>query len=236
MERMKAILVLTATLAFVTSPLFSGAFGGFAADRFPVPQNDPPVQPAGYAFSIWGLIYGWLLVHAVFGLLRRDTDAAWDAPRWPLILSLAVGASWIPVALINPVWATVLIWVMLIAALAALFGTASRPDRWLLQAPVAIYAGWLTAASFVALGVVGAGYGVLTGSTGWAWIALLAALALAAAVQLRLRRAPEYGVTVAWALVAVAVTNWGQDWALTALACAGAVLMGWLGWRVRTPV
>ena len=30
-------------------------FGGFDANQFPVPQVNPSVQPAGYAFSIWGL-------------------------------------------------------------------------------------------------------------------------------------------------------------------------------------
>ena len=42
-------------LLFAVSPLFTQGFNGFEPDQFPVPQDDPPVQPAGYAFSIWGL-------------------------------------------------------------------------------------------------------------------------------------------------------------------------------------
>lgn len=231
MERMKAILLLVAALAFAVSPIQWGGFGGFEPGQFPNPQDRPPVQPAGYAFSIWGLIYAWLLAHAVFGLLRRDIDPNWDAPRWPMIVSLAVGASWIPVAQISPVWATVLIWVMLVAALAGLFATRQAPDRWLLQAPLAVYAGWLTAASFVSLGLLGAGYGLGFGQEGWAWVALIAAFGFAAAVQLALRRAPEYGATVAWALVAVTVANLNDNRALAAFALASAVAIALLGWR-----
>ena len=54
-------------LFFAASPFLSEGFNGFAPDQFPVPQDDPPVQPAGYAFSIWGVIYLWLIVGTGFG-------------------------------------------------------------------------------------------------------------------------------------------------------------------------
>ncbi len=128
--RMKAILLLTAALAFVTAPFWSGGFNGFEPDQFPVPQEDPPAQPAGYAFSIWGVIYLWLAGHAVYGLVKRAEAAEWDRPRWPLIVSLTVGASWLAVAQTSPIWATILIWVMLVTALWAMFATPVR-DMWL---------------------------------------------------------------------------------------------------------
>ncbi|MEO1153398.1 MAG: hypothetical protein AAFV31_17245 [Pseudomonadota bacterium] len=225
-RRMKAVFVLTATLAFVTSPLWSAGFGGFDANAYPNPQNDPPIQPAGYAFSIWGVIYLWLVVSSGYGLFARADDAEWDRVRWPLTVSLIVGAPWISVAVISPVWATVMIWVMLISALWALF-VAPAEDRWLLAAPIALYAGWLSAASLVALGLLGAGYGVIAGETGWAWAMLLAALVLATAVQKNVAWMPVYSVGVVWALIAVAVRNWPGDPALAMLAIFGA---GWLAW------
>ncbi|MEE4239091.1 MAG: hypothetical protein V2I51_20410 [Anderseniella sp.] len=228
---MKAILTLSAALLFVTSPFYSGSFRGFAPEQFPVLQTDPPIVPAGYAFAIWGLIYGWLVVHAGFGLLKRDVDAAWDKVRWPLIISLAVGASWIPVAKDSALWATILIWIMLLTALVALFRGTGSKDRWLLQAPLAIYAGWLTAASFVSIAMVGAGYGVMTDQVGWAWIALIAAMTFATLVQLYLPRVPEYGLTVSWALIAVALRNLESSHGLAVLALAGAVAIGFMALR-----
>lgn len=61
MTRALAVLTFVATLAFAGSPFLSSGFNGFAADQFPVPQIGAPIQPAGYAFSIWGVIYLWLI-------------------------------------------------------------------------------------------------------------------------------------------------------------------------------
>lgn len=204
--RLAAVLVLTAGMAFAISPFLTDGFNGFTADQFPIPQVDAPIQPAGWAFSIWGLIYVWLLIHAVFGMVKRDDDPAWAPMRWPLFASLALGASWISVAQQSPVLATIQIWLMLIAALIALH-LSPRSDRWTAQAPVAIYAGWLTAASFVSLGLTLAGYGILLDAVGWAVVGLIALSGFAIAFQRYLDRAPEYSLTVIWALCGVVAVN-----------------------------
>jgi hypothetical protein len=221
--RMKAILVLAAAIGFASSPFWSDGFGGFDPNRYPDPQIDPPVTPAGYAFSIWGPIYLWLLAHAGFGLVRRADDAAWDAGRWPLFLSLAIGTTWISVAQRSPLLATLLIWIMLAGALIALLRTPAR-DRWWLAGPLGLYAGWLTAASFVALALLGGGYDIVFGETAWAWIALLAALGTVLAIQTRVPHAPEYGLAAAWAFVAVAVKNWGASLPLVVAALLAAAV------------
>ena len=228
-RRMKAILVLAGAVGFVVAPTLTNGFAGFSPDLFPVPQDRPPVQPAGYAFAIWGPIYLALLAHAVLGLFGRAEDTGWDRSRWPLVLSLAVGASWIAVAQVSAVWATVLIWTMWAGAVAALLigrFAAGWPDRWLGQLPLGVYAGWLTAASWVAVGLMLGGFGVL--SEGWAAaLALLGAAGLAVAVQTALGRAPEYGLTVIWALVGVVVANLGAgNWALAGLAVLGLAAVG----------
>ncbi|MFP7570638.1 hypothetical protein [Marivita sp. S2033] len=207
MARVWSVLVLVAAIAFAASPFFAEGFNGFDPNQFPIPQDNPPVQPAGYAFSIWGLIYAWLIIGAGFGVLKRIDDPDWAAMRPPLVVSLAIGAIWLPVANVSPIIATILIWAMLVSAFFSLFRVGDT-DRWLQQAPVAIYAGWLTAASSVSIGLLLAGYGVLPPT-----VAALAALALGLGValvaQYRLHRAPEYGVTVIWALIGVIVANTG---------------------------
>lgn len=223
-RRMKAVLVFVAALAFASAPFWSDGFGGFDPYRYPNPQIDPPVQPAGYAFAIWGPIYIWLLAHAGFGLFARAEDAGWDRARWPLVVSLAIGASWISVAQRSPLIATLLIWLMLAGALAALLRTPPR-DRWLFAGPLGLYAGWLTAASFVALGLLGGGYGVAFDEKGWAWVALIAAGATVVAVQRRVPHASEYGLAAAWAFAAVAVQNWGASLPLVMGAIGAAALV-----------
>ncbi|MEO1137864.1 MAG: hypothetical protein AAFW87_00270 [Pseudomonadota bacterium] len=225
MIKVKAVLALTAAFAFLLSPFLSSGFNGFTATQFPIPQVDAPVQPAGYAFSIWGLIYLWLLAGSGFGLLFRDTVPEWDAMRWPYIASLTIGAAWIPVAQLSPVWATILIWVMWAMALAA-FLLAGTQDRLWLRTPIALYLGWLTAASCVSLGLVLAGYGVLSSQIA-AIVMILLALVLSAIV-LRLRRdTPEFAVSVIWALIGVMVANAAPaNWVIVLLSAAGVAALG----------
>jgi len=139
MTRMAAILVFTAAIAFAISPWLVPGFNGFEPDQFPVPQTDPPAQPAGYAFSIWGLIYVWLIAGTGFGLFKRHDDRGWQPHRWPLFASLTLGAAWLPVAQTAPVWATVMIWAMLGTGIWALL-VAGQADRAWQRGPIAVYA------------------------------------------------------------------------------------------------
>ena len=200
-----AFVAAFAALAFAASPFLSDGFNGFSPEQFPVPQDNPPVQPAGYAFSIWGLIYLWLIAGTLFGLLRRATDEDWAPARPWLSASLIVGVAWIPAANLSVPVATVMIWIMLATGLIALFKLGDE-DRWLQLSPVAIYTGWLTAASCVSIGLVLAGYGILNGTVA-AIVAIILALGIALFVQFSLHRAPEYGLTVIWALVGIILSN-----------------------------
>ena len=235
MKKVKAVFALVAALMFVLSPLYSSGFNGFTAGQFPIPQDNPPVQPAGYAFSVWGLIYLWLLAGAGFGLLKRDTDPDWDAMRGPYIVSLAIGAAWIPVAQISPLWATVLIWLMWGFAAAALL-RAGVTDRLWQRTPIALYTGWLTAASCVALGLLLAGYGYLSEQVA-AIAMILLALALAA-ILLRLRPdTPEVAATMIWALVGIIVANSAPaNWTIIALCAGGIFILGGLALRQTKPL
>ncbi|TDL78135.1 hypothetical protein E2L08_12615 [Palleronia sediminis] len=222
-----AYLIVLLALAFALSPAFTSSFGGFAPDAFPVPQTDPPVQPAGYAFAIWGIIYLWLLAHAGFGAWARRAAPGWAATRAPLAVSLAVGAVWIPVANASPLWAAALILVMLAGAVAALL-RAGRGDPWLLDTPLGLYAGWLTAAASVSVGLVLAGWGILG-----AVPAALVAIALAAVIGLPVlarRPSPGYALALIWALIAVVVQNAAGPWlvagaAMAAIAAVAAVML-----------
>ncbi|WP_299628251.1 hypothetical protein [uncultured Tateyamaria sp.] len=220
------VLVLILSVAFALSPIWVPDFGGFDADQFPIPQTDPSVQPAGYAFAIWGLIYVWLIAGCGYGAWRQWNDPAWRAMRGPLAASLAVGAVWLPVAVLSPVWATLLIWVMLVTALWALWRSPVT-EAWAAAWPVGLYAGWLSAASFVALGLMLAGFGWASDAVA-AGVMITAATALAFAVQMRLRRAPTYGIAVIWALIAIAVRGEFELSQLSViLALAGVALMIW---------
>ena len=226
MYRKSSLLVLITALAFALSPLLSSGFNRFAPGQFPVPQIDPPVQPAGYAFAIWGLIYLWLVAGAAFGIWDRATDPDWEQMRPALTVSLLIGAGWIPVAQLSPFWATVLIWAMLISAVIALMRAGKADHAWL-RAPIALYAGWLTAASSVALGLMLAGHGILSAQMA-AYAGITLALVVALAVQAMRPDTVAYPAAVIWALVGVGVSNLDSpNWSVLALVALGIAVIGW---------
>lgn len=218
-----AVLCLLLSIAFAVSPFVVQDFNGFDPSQFPVPQDDPPVQPAGYAFAIWGVIYGWLVLGLAWGLIKARQDGQWHDMRKPLCISLAVGTIWLAVAVVSPIWASVLIWVMLLSALAALFVAPVADQPWAIW-PVGLYAGWLSGASCVSLGLLAAGYGWLDETTaGIVFVGL--AIVIGGFVQGALGRAPTYGIAVIWALVAVVVANHDTTPIVAYVAGGGALVL-----------
>jgi hypothetical protein len=224
MEKLRAPLLLLATLAFGAAPFLTEPFRGYPPDAFPVVIDRPSIQPAGYAFAIWSVIYLWLFVHAVFGQWKRRDDPDWVVTGWPMTGSLAVGSLWLFIAPQAPVIATVSIIVMAGLALWAFVRADTFADRWTLAAPIAIYGGWLSAASAVSLGINMAGYGLLS-DTAAALMMIAVVLVVAVTVQWRQPRMPVYGLTVVWALVGVAVANFGLNVPVFLAALGGVGIM-----------
>lgn len=217
--------LLLATLAFAVAPAFTPSFRGYDPATFPVQIENPSIQPAGYAFAIWGLIYLWLIAHAAFGLIKRWGDPAFIRPALPLTLSVCFGTVWLAIALASPIPAALAIILMAVLAIYAYVIADPAADPWLLSAPLAIYAGWLTAASAVSTGVILAGYGILQDTT--AALAMLAiVLVIGAAIQIKRPSLPIYGATIVWAIVGIVVKSWGVNPTVAYSAVAGAVLMG----------
>jgi len=221
---LKPALLAFATLAFGIAPLLAPPFTGYDPALFPVVIARPSIQPAGYAFAIWGVIYLWLGLHAAFGLALRRSDPAWDAPRWPAVIAIGTGALWLAIANDYPLTATVGIWVMQAAALTAFLRADPARDPWLLSAPLAILAGWLTAAAAVSTGVILAGYGWLS-ETAAALSLLALVLAITLIAQTRRPQMPVYGLTVVWALGGVIAANWAANPTVAYGAMAGVAIL-----------
>ena len=221
--KVRAVFLLCIAVLFALTPLMLPSFDGYDPEDFPVQILRPAVQPAGYAFSIWQLIYAGLILHAGYGLLQRHSDPGWDRPRVALMAAMLLGTTWVAFAEDQPVAATLTILVMLAAALVAVFRTG-RSEFWLQMAPVALFAGWVTAAAGAATGVTLGGLGWLPDTTA-AVVCILAVLAVAATVQLRLGRVWPYGFGVIWALIGIVVANWSVNATVYWTAAAGIVAM-----------
>lgn len=227
-----AIPVLLAALAFAVSPMLSNGFGGYRPDQFPIPQADPPIQPAGWAFSIWGLIFAWLVAGSAFGAWKRAADPDWQPMRPALLVSLVLGAFWIETAHWTPIGATVLIVAMLVPALAAFLRAGRHDPVWQVR-PVALYAGWLTAATGASFGMVLGGHGILSEQAA-AILCLLAVTALALLVHARRPGEWAYPAGVIWALAGIVAANLQPANPVVLALAAGAGLL--LAYRAATSV
>lgn len=220
----RAIANAVAAVTFAIAPALTEPFTGYTADQLPVPQPDPVIQPPGWVFGIWGVIYAWLLIGAGYGLLRARDAADWQPMRPWLAGALVVGTVWLAIANASPIWATVTIALMAGLAITALL-RAGTQDWWWQTGPVAIFAGWLTAATGVSLAVTLAGFGLVREP--WtAPLVLVTVLAVALWVQSRRPRAWPYAVGTGWALFGIAIESSGQaNWLVLGLAIVGMGLL-----------
>lgn len=219
-DRMARFITLVLTFTFVSAPLVSNGFGGFYKESFPVQVDRWPAQPVGWAFSIWGVIYLALLAVSLWAVIVPKQSPGWGRIAWPLAASLLIGSFWIDVASTLPVVATAMILPMTAFAIMAMM---RADDDWRMTVPLGLYAGWLTAASGVAISVVLTGYGILG-----AQIAAIALLIIVLAVSIWIAALRpltwSYRVGVCWALFGVVIANIdSSDSAVMWLSAAGLV-------------
>ena len=127
MTRIAPLILLVATLAFLAAPALTPPFMGYDPGLFPVRIDRPSIQPAGYAFAIWGVIYLWLIAHAGQGALARASDPVWARPRPALIGAVVLGTIWLAIAPNWPLNAPVAI----IAAVGGAIMAAATLSLWL---------------------------------------------------------------------------------------------------------
>lgn len=226
-----AFAVVVLSVAFALSPLLTSGFAGYRPEQFPVVLEFWPVQPAGWAFGIWGVIYVWLIVGAIWGLLNAPRDVHWQRMRPPLLISLCLGVFWIAAANAAPILATFMIIAMAATAISAMLRAGVETPVWQVR-PVALYAGWLTAATGVGTGVVLGGYGVLSAQAA-ALVMLVAVLVVALIVQ-SLRPAEwAYPLAVIWALSGVISANAPSENRPVILLAAVGIVALLLGYVLR---
>lgn len=214
----RRIILLVLTVAFALGPAFSNGFGGFSNESFPVQLDRWPAQPAGWAFSIWGLIYLLLIVTSAGSVLFAQGRDRWCEVFWPLGLSFALGVFWVEAAMRSPLIATAMILPMAAGAIFAMLKLRSIWQDWL---AVGLYAGWLTAASGVAVSIILSGYGIMAPRTA-AILLIIVVLVVAFMITLQRPDIISYRAGVIWALIGVIAANiQAEDYVIAGLSAAG---------------
>jgi hypothetical protein len=170
-----------------------------------------PLTPAGYAFSIWGIIFLGVIALGV-ARLARGTGTAWIG--WPFAGALLLNAAWqfwVPpngVDAISLLIITGILCLLLVTAASAP-RTATGAERWLAKPAVMLFAGWVSAATFVNIAAAlqfhdinPAGHGL-----GEQAVWLIGAAAIAVGVLAWRLGHWAYSGAVIWALVAISAKN-----------------------------
>jgi benzodiazapine receptor len=221
----------------------NGLTTGEISDRF-----DVFFVPAGYVFSIWGLIYLGLFAFGIYQALPAQREN----PRLRSIgylfaLSSIANAAWIFLWHYEVFPLTLVVMVILLVSLIAIYlrldigrAKVSRTERWLVDLPFSIYLGWITVATIAnATSLLDFlnwnGWGI--GPEVWALIMLVAASVIASAVSLT-RGDVAYMLVIVWAFAGIAVKHqatpmvaWGA-WIATGLV-AVMLVVGYLLKRQR---
>ncbi len=196
--------------------------------------------PAGYAFSIWGIIYLFLLGFIIYqsrSLFKKVRDDEFILKiGWYFVLSCVANVLWITFWLYGYVNFSVLcIFVLLYSLLKIILN--NKMELWdapisiivFLWWPFVIYSGWITVASIVNVSAYlmdmgWDGFGI--SETTWAIIMIIIAGIINLLVIWK-RNMREFGLVGIWALAAIAVANWeiNQTVAYAAIFTA-AILFG----------
>ncbi|PVM93666.1 hypothetical protein [Caulobacter endophyticus] len=227
------ISILAAVVFAIASPIAQAVFDiGLNASQFSQ-AGDATLRAAGYAFSIWSVIYGGLIAYAFYQAApRQRSDQALKLLSWPAVAAISGTGLWIWASALNGRWASVLIIVAsaFILTLALSRASPAAPEvslRALMLAwwPLCLLAGWLTIASVLnILTVLTAERLIAAGSRSFAIGALVIALTVVLVV-LRQPRLWPYGLPPAWGLVAVYAAEHDAKPQVASIALACAVVI-----------
>jgi benzodiazapine receptor len=213
LRQLVTVLAVVATIVMnglANALPLNGQTTGEISDRFPV-----YFVPAGYVFSIWGLIYLGLIGYAVYQALPAQRGN----PRLRRIgylfgLSCVANIVWLffwhyelfPLTLVAMI---ILLLLLIVIYLRLEIGQAQVPsaEKWLVHIPFSIYLGWITVATIANVTTLlyflnWDGWGI--SSQAWAVIMLIVALGIASAVSLT-RGDVAYMLVIVWAFAGIGV-------------------------------
>ena len=176
--------------------------------------------PAGYAFSIWGIIYLGLLGFVFYTgrplFTKKDVDPTLPKIGWWFVISCLANSIWIVSWLYNYTGLSVIIMtILLISLLKIIVNTRMELDSHPFKKylfifwPFAFYSGWVSVALIANTAawltkINWNGFGI--SSIVWT-IIMICIAGLVNIYMIRTRNLREYAIVGIWGLIAIAVSN-----------------------------
>ena len=193
------------------------------------------VTPAGYVFSIWGVIYTLLLLFVVFQALPNQREKPFLQQISVLfILGGVFNVVWLFLWHYDQIGLSVVFMFVLLATLIAIYlrlgiGKTSftLKEKVFVCLPFSVYLGWITVASIanVASALVSiqwAGFGLADKT--WAVLVIAVAL-LITLVVIATRRDVAYSLVLVWALIGIAVNQSAYQNIVLAAAVSAVIIL-----------
>jgi len=192
------------------------------------------ITPAGYVFSIWGVIYLLLGIFVVFQALPSEKTREFrEKVGWLFILSSILNIVWLLLWNFDYLSLSVVIMFLLLATLILIYlrleigkSNVQLREKIAFHLPFSVYLGWITIASIenVAATLVSVkwdGFGISPET--WAIIITIIALLIAILVVLT-RKDVAYALVVIWALLGIAVKQSSNRNIVTATEISAIIL------------
>ena len=236
------VVKLSNIIAFVATVIINGLAGSTTliggVNTAEISDANPTlITPAGYVFSIWGIIYILLAIFVIYQALPSQKEKEYTKKiGWLFVLSSTANIVWIFLWQYQILSASVILIFLLLATLIAIYlrlnigkSTASLREKLAVHAPFSVYLGWITIASIanVAVFLVSEkwdGFGISPET--WATLIIIVALVITLLV-LAMRRDIAYGLVFVWALVGIAVKQ-SENQSVLTVAEASAIIYCWL--------
>ncbi len=228
------MLVMLATLAVVVvnflaaTGRINGVLPNEISDKYPT-----VITPAGWAFSIWALIYVGLIAFSILQFLPSRI-AEFRRVRVPYLLSCLLNCTWIMLWHHFQIGGSVIVIVLLLGSVFWVNSSFEKPGSFiegtLTKGVFGLYAGWVTVASLVNVLVYIVYSGVEWSTTVWNVVGILClVIAFAATIAVRISlRNFIYPLAVAWAATAIGAAQSGKSTAIvvtTALVCIACLIV-----------
>jgi len=183
--------------------------------------NPTLITPAGYVFSIWGIIYILLGVFVVFQALPSQQGRDFQKQiGWLFALSSLANIAWLFLWQFEYLSLSVVLMFLLLSSLILIYlrlgigkSKVGMREKLAVHLPFSVYLGWITIASIanVAATLVSIkwdGFGISPET----WAAVIIAVALLIAILVvASRKDVAYALVIIWALVGIAVKQSGNQ-------------------------
>lgn len=201
-------------------------------------KYDNLLTPAGYAFSIWGLIYLALACFSIYqarSIFNPNAEDKFVKQIGPwFILSNVFNALWVIAFTHDLIGLSVVIMVLLFFSLLKIILNLDM-EIWdapfvtiaLIWWPFSIYFGWINVAfaANISVYLVSLGYtGDPIGASTWA-IVVLVLIACVVIAMIWIRNMREYATAAAWGIIAIGVKNLERNQTVSYLAFAIAAII-----------